>query len=157
MSVSPINQPLVRWKGGRRPERLVALLGFGLGCWLLAAHGQALSIEAALPGYIETGTPPFVVLGPEALGLSAAPVDLHQMPDGRILAFGHGELALGDGVRWEVFRQADDDPRVSTPSVAIDPEGRHYAGLAGGFGRIEFNQDGRWRCARVEKFPVDLR
>jgi hypothetical protein len=131
-------QPLVRWRGGRGPERLIATLGLVLGCWPVAAHGQALSIKAALPGYIETGIPPFVVLGPEALGLSAAPVDLHQMPDGRILAFGHGELALGDGVRWEVFRQADDDPRVGTASVAIEQDGRIYAGMAGGFGRIEF-------------------
>ena len=156
MSVLPMNQPLVQWQGGRRPGWLIAVLGLVLSFWPSAARGQALSIEAALPGYIETGTPPFVVLGPEALGLSAAPVDLHQMPDGRILAFGHGELALGDGVRWEVFRQADDDPRVNTASVAIDQAGRIYAGMAGGFGRIEFNQDGRWRCARVGNLPADL-
>jgi signal transduction histidine kinase/CheY-like chemotaxis protein len=152
-----MNEPLVRWKRDCGPEWSVALLGFLLWFWPAAADGQALSIKAALPGYIETGIPPFVVLGPEALGLSAAPVDLHQMPDGRILAFGHGELALGDGVRWEVFRQADDDPRVSTASVATDQDGRIYAGMAGGFGRVEFSQDGRWRCARVEKLPADLR
>jgi len=151
-----MNQPRAEWKGDGRPGWLIAVIGLVLGCWPVASHGQALSIKAALPDYIETGIPPFVVLGPEALGLSAAPVDLHQMPDGRILAFGHGELALGDGVRWEIFRQADDDPRVSTASVAIDEDGRIYAGVAGGFGRIEFTQDGRWRCVRVEKLPADL-
>jgi len=112
---------------------------------------------AATPaGFIETGVPPFVVLGPEALGLSAAPVDLQQMPDGRLLAFGHGELALGDGVRWEVFRQAHDDPRVNTLSVAVDQEGGIYAGVAGGFGQVQFGPDGQWRLQRVAKLPAEL-
>jgi PAS domain S-box-containing protein len=78
------------------------------------------------------------------------------MPDGRILAFGHGELALGDGVRWDVFRQAADDPRVDTVSVAVDQDGRIYAGMADGFSRIEFNQNGGWRYARIEPLPADL-
>ena len=142
--------------GNLRRELLIVLFGLVLLFQPAVAKGQMLSIQGALPGYIEAGTPPFVALGPESLGLSAAPVDLHQMPDGRILVFGHGELALGDGVRWEVFRQADDDPRVSTVSVAVDKEGRIYAGISGGFGRIEFDKNGRWRCVRVERLPGDL-
>jgi hypothetical protein len=57
-----------------------------------------------------------------------------------ILAFGRGELVLGDGVRWEIFRQADNDPRINTASVAVDQEGRIYARIAGGFGRVEIDQ-----------------
>jgi len=142
---------------GRRVRKLqIALVCLWLSLGFTAAIGQTLPIDAALPDFIETGTPPFVVLGPEALGLSAAPVDLQQMPDGRILAFGRGEFALGDGVRWEVFHQAADDPRVSTTSVAIDESGRIYAGMAGGFGRISFDQNGRWRCLRAGELPSDL-
>ncbi len=151
-----MNKPPAGWTEGSRRGRLITLLAFVLLFRLGTANGQTSTIPAALPGYIETGTPPFVVLGPEALGLDAAPVDLRQMPDGRLLAFGHGELALGDGVRWEDFRQADDDPRVDTASVAIDREGHIYAGIAGGFGRIEFSHNGRWRYSRVGNLPGDL-
>ena len=48
------------------------------GAW---AWGQFM--PAPPEGTIESGVPNFVVLGPEALGLSAAPTDLHQLPDGR--------------------------------------------------------------------------
>ncbi len=154
MPVLLINKLPAKPTAGRSSEMLVALLGLVL--WSVAAQGQTSPIQASLPGYVETGTPPFVVLGPEALGLSAAPVDLQQMPDGRLLAFGRGELALGDGVRWEVFRQAVDDPRVNTESVAVDQTGRIYAGMTGGFGRIEFNRNGTWRYALIQKSPEDL-
>jgi PAS domain S-box-containing protein len=102
---------------------------------------------------IESGTPPVVVLGPEALGLDSAPVDLHVMPDGRILAFGRAELALGDGTRWEVFRQADEDPHGTIERVAVDSDGRIYAGMAGGFGEVRFRADGRWTLVRAASLP----
>jgi PAS domain S-box-containing protein len=118
--------------------------------------GQSAPLAAAPPGYVEIGTPPFVVLGPEALGLDTSPVDLHRMPDGRFLAFGHGEFAIGDGVRWEAFKQADDETPIPTTAVAVDDGGAIYAGLPGGFGRVEFGRDGRWRLRRVERIPDDL-
>ena len=121
------------------------------------ARGQTAPMGATPPGYIEAGVPPFVVLGPEALGLSAAPIDLQQMPDGRLLAFGHGEYAVGDGVRWEVFHQAPKDAHVNTTSVAVDASGEIYAGMGSGFGRVEFGPDGLWHFRRVEELPVDLK
>ena len=78
---------------------------------------QTARMDPRPPELIETGIPAFVALGPEALGMTAAPVDLRQLPDGRLIAIGHGELAIGDGVRWDVFRQRDDDPRVDTEAA----------------------------------------
>jgi len=82
-----------------------------LGCVLLAAAlplpAQNPPLTAAPPDTVETGVPAFVVLGTAALGLSAAPTDLHQMDDGRLLVVTRNEFALGDGVRWEVFRQSE--------------------------------------------------
>ncbi len=138
-----------------RSKRLAALLAACL-FWPAAAGAQTSMIAGAPPGFVEAGTPSFVVLGPEALGMSAAPVDLQKMPDGRLLAFGLGELALGDGVRWELFRQVADDPWPNVTTVAVDPSGRIYAGVPGGFGRVEFDQFGQWRYARVASLPSDL-
>ncbi len=120
----------------------------------LLAGAQSIPVAAADPDLIESGVPTFSVLGPEALGLSSAPVDLQQLPDGRLLAVGHQELAVGDGVRWEVFRQADGDQRVDTLSVAVDRDGQIYAGVPGGFARIDFDPDSRWRFTLIEKLPA---
>ena len=70
----------------------------------VAAPAQT-SLSAPPAGTSEAGVPNFVVLGPEALGLSAAPTDLHQLPDGRWAAAALRQIAIGDGVRWEVFNQ----------------------------------------------------
>ena len=121
-----------------------------------AGSGQTTMIREAPPGYVEAGTPPFVILEPEALGLSGAPVDIQKMPDGRLLAVGRREFALGDGVRWEVFRQADSDPMTNIASVAVDSTGHIYAGVAGGFGRVAFDPSGRWRLVRVAALPADF-
>ena len=135
------------------PFRLLGLIVSGC-ISALVASAQSLPIEAPAPGLIETGTPSFVVLGPEALGLTTAPVDLQQLPDGRLLAVGHQELALGDGVRWEVFRQANGDRQVDTLSVAVDKDGLVYAGVPGGFARIDFEPDAHWRYTLIEKLPA---
>ena len=156
MFVPPMNELPATSPATRKRGMLIAFLGLVLSFGQVILSGQTSMIQGSLPGYIETGSPPFVLLGPEALGLSAAPVDLQQMPDGRLLAFGRGELALGDGVRWEVFRQADDDPPVDTMSVAIDQTGDIYTGMSGGFGRIVFGKNGRWRHVLVEKSPAEL-
>ena len=137
---------------GTRSWPFAAFLGF---CVLaVQAVAQPQRLEAAAPDLLEAGVPSFVVLGPEALGLTEAPVDLQRLPDGRLLAVGHHELALGDGVRWEVFRQAEGDQPVDTLSVAVDSDGLIYAGVPGGFARIDFGQDSRWHYTQVAKMPA---
>ena len=82
--------------------------------WVLAllfigAGGTAWAMPSAPAGIVESGVPSFVVLGPEAIGLSSAPTDLQLLPDGRILVVSQREIAFGDGVRWESFRGTDGD------------------------------------------------
>ena len=68
---------------------------------------RAELMPAALPGLAEAGVPSYLVLGPEGMGLSSSPIDLHLLPDGRLLVVAAQEIAIGDGVRWETFRGAD--------------------------------------------------
>jgi len=54
-------------------------------CWgvatLLGAAGTlACAMPSAPAGIVESGAPSFVVLGPEAIGLSSVPTDLHVPP-----------------------------------------------------------------------------
>ena len=119
-------------------------------------RAQPPLIDAPAPGTTEAGIPAFVILGPEALGLTTAPVDLQRLPDGRLLALGDHELAIGDGVRWQPFRQVVDEMTIQTESVAIDGDGAIYAGIPGGFGRVAFGADGRWRLEPVATLPASL-
>jgi len=120
----------------------------------VSARGQLPLIDPADSDLSEAGVPPFVILGPEALGMSSAPVDIRQMPDGRLLALGIHELAFGDGSqRWQVFRQSDDQIRIHTERVAVDKNGLIYAGIPGGFGRVSFGVDGTWRLEPVADLP----
>jgi len=114
-------------------------------------------MPGAPAGINETGAPSFVVLGPEALGLSSAPIDMHLLPDGRILVVSHNELSFGDGVRWEPFQGAANQPPI-LGSVAVDTDGRIYTGIDGGMARIDLSEGARWRMTPVIKFPenVDL-
>jgi PAS domain S-box-containing protein len=121
---------------------------------LAVVRAQPPLIEAPEPGLNEAGVPPFVVLGPEALGMSSSPVDLQRLPDGRLLVLGNRELAVGDGVRWQVFRLADDQAGIHTERIAVGSDGRAYAGIPGGFGRVEFGTDGGWRLVPVAKVPA---
>ncbi|HLP06957.1 MAG TPA: ATP-binding protein [Opitutaceae bacterium] len=118
------------------------------------ARAQVVPFEGAAPGMIEAGIPAFVVLGPESIGLSGPPTDLRQMPDGRMLVVARTELALGDGVRWEVYRQADSERGHDTVNVAIGTDGVIYAGVDGGFGRVDFGPDGKWRLTAVAALPA---
>ncbi len=147
-----------RRKGNYSTESKAHLLAVGVMFGLLSAKifAQSLPLAGAPPDLIEAGVPAFVVLSPEALGLTTAPVDLKQLPDGRLLAVGHNELALGDGVRWESFRQVEGDTQVDTASVAVDQDGVIYAGVPGGFARINFEQDSRWRFVRLENLPAGV-
>jgi PAS domain S-box-containing protein len=113
----------------------------------LSAHPRF--IGATAPGRTETGLPPFAIRTREAIGLSADPTDLRLLSDGRILLFAGRQIAFGDGLRWEVFSQADDDATVPSSSIAVDDLNHIYIGIQGGFGRIVFDENGRWRI-RVE-------
>ena len=79
-------------------------------------------------GLVETGMLAFVVLGPDSLGLSAAPTDLHFLPDGRLLVISKRESAYGDGVRWPTFQSADEKDGVLTDEVRVGSDGQegHY-------------------------------
>ena len=123
---------------------------------LLGAMGKgrvtAQPLPPAPPGIVETGAPSFVILGMEALGLSSAPLDLHLLPDGRVLVVSQHELAFGDGVRWEAFRGAEDQPPIYA-YVAVDDDGLIYTAVNGGFARIDLSQGTRWRLTNVAKLP----
>jgi PAS domain S-box-containing protein len=110
-------------------------------------------MPAAPAGAVETGAPSFVVLGPEALGLSAAPVDLQLLPDGRILVASPRELAFGDGVRWEAFRSVEE--LLPIHAVAVDRDGQIYTGMEGGIARIDLSEGARWHLTPLTKLPRD--
>src|SRR5664279_4825015 len=95
-------------QGKRRYSTLRKGLGYILVIALSAAGMFAESelFPGAPPGVEESGFPNYFILGPEALGLSKVPTDLHLLPDGRILVDSQREIAIGDGVRWETFQQA---------------------------------------------------
>jgi len=134
---------------GRRTLRSAAVIGsLALGC----LTGRAM--PSAPAGVIETGAPAFVVLGPEALGLSTAPINLHLLPDGRILVASQQELSFGDGVRWTAFRAAEGDPAAFS-SIAVDTDGRLYMGFRAGFVRIDLMTGSRWNLTPVAELPAE--
>ena len=95
-----------------------------IGSYLLAAAlgwagANAHAMPAAAQDVLEAGVPAFVVMGPEALGLSTAPTDLHVLSDGRVLVVSQHEIAFGDGVRWETFRGLPDQANLLT-QVAVE-------------------------------------
>ena len=141
--------PIGRWL---RSVRLLALAAIG------AATGNRAPAElmpGASPELIESGVPAFVVLSPESLGLSAPPTDLHELPNGAILLVAQDELAVGDGVRWETFRRAPETDPVEMQNVAVDHDGTIYAGVPGGFARIDLLPNASWRLTRVADAAPD--
>lgn len=135
-----------------RLRRWVA--GLSMATAALLANGQTAGIRSAPAGLIEAGVPAFTVYSPATLGLSAAPTDLQPLPDGRLLAVAGRELAFGDGTRWEVYHQASNDPAAGTLQVAIDSDGRLFAGAPGRFARIDFTSDGYWHLVPVADTPT---
>ncbi len=119
----------------------------------VTAPAQFLSAPPA--GTIESGVPNFVVLGPEALGLSAPPTDLHQLPDGRWAAAALRQIAIGDGVRWEVFNQNRDNeqPLLGAASLITDATGQLFTGLGDNIGRVIFTDQGGWFADIAATFP----
>ncbi len=126
-------------------------------CTLLSAAAGAVqfALPSAPTGVIEAGIPAFVILGPESIGLSSPPSDLHMMPDGRVLVVSAQELAIGDGVRWESFQRQPGTDSANLETVAVDATGSIYAGVANGFARIEFSADARWRFVREAELPAE--
>ena len=129
--------------------RLAILGGLIWGNFAGVGRAQNHFIESARPGVIETGAPLFDVRNYQTLGLDAPPSDLHVLPDGRLLLIAGQQIAIGDGVRWERFQQAANDPLIPAETVAVDRDGRIYMGVAGGFARVEFGHDARWHLQLV--------
>ncbi len=138
--------------------------GFPVPRWLSAlvvliatfstAQAQMQRLDAAPPGTLESGAPPFAVFSSDALGLILPPTDLHQMPDGRLLLYASDQIVLGDGVRWEVFHQAPDDKKLSMSDIAVDQTGQIFTSFRGGFSQIKFGEDGLWRSTQVATWPA---
>jgi hypothetical protein len=118
------------------------------------AHAGTGSMAAAPDDAVEAGVPSFVVLGPEALGLSAPPTCLKLLPDGRVLAVAHQEIAFGDGARWETFRSAGDDAGSISSKVAVDANGRIFTGSTGNLARLDLGQDAHWRLVPATPLPA---
>ncbi|MCC5023414.1 MAG: hypothetical protein J6386_11765 [Candidatus Synoicihabitans palmerolidicus] len=116
----------------------------------------AATIPAAPAGQLETGVPPFNVLGRETLGRDALPSDLKPMPDGRLLIVSARQLVFGDGTRWEVINRSPDDHTVPLVGVAVGPDGRIYSGMQGGFGEVIFSPDGTWYLQKIADWPAEL-
>ncbi len=110
-------------------------------------------IASADAGLVESGMPSFVVLGPEALGLSKAPTDLRVLPDGRVLAVYRRELAFSDGFRWQAFQSADEKTNIILDRVAVAEDGQIYAGVEGKIARVSFGTDGKWSLVPVVDLP----
>jgi PAS domain S-box-containing protein len=104
---------------------------------------------------LEAGAPSFVVLGPEAIGLSTSPTDLHILPDGRILVKSQRETALGDGVRWESFHGSEEQGSFVSTQVAVDEEGRIFTGTSKEIVQIDLGEDAQWRFTPATTVPAD--
>ena len=144
-------RPLRPSNGPRRSS----VLGWAL---LLAAFCMVPSLVAvglapAPAGFNEVGVPAFAVFGPEALGLSSPPTDLKLLPDGRVLAISQGEIAMGDGIRWETFRRAAGNTGLLGRNIACDTDGALYSVVDGQFARILFKDDSHWEAEPVAKLP----
>ncbi len=129
---------------------VVGLAAAAIACFTINLNGM----PAAPAGVVETGAPSFVVLGSESMGLSEPPTDLHLLPDGRILAVSLREIAFGDGLRWEVHRGVEGSEFIA-PQVAIDPEGKIYTGIRGGFAEVALGSDARWHLVHAADVPPD--
>ncbi len=142
---------------GRSCLRLASLAGCAV-LFFAAAAGAADSnlMPGPPPGQVETGAPAFVVLAPEALGISIPPTDLHILPDGRVLVVAQHELAFGDGMRWETLRAAEGQEAIYG-QAAVDRDGHIYFGVNNGFARVDFGTDGLWRATHVSGLPADAR
>ncbi len=144
---------------GPKPTRSAPLLA-PLVAWVCAATlgplpAQIQSLPAPPAGYVEAGVPDFVILGPEALGLSSTPVDFKRLPDGRFVAAALREIAIGDGTRWDVFPEVSRDTGGNIESLMVEDDGAMYSTTGDSVGRIRFSEEGRWWRETVKHFPAD--
>ncbi|MBK8475390.1 MAG: hypothetical protein IPL39_03545 [Opitutaceae bacterium] len=146
-----------RLRGSLPPRQLPWLTWLAvLVCAAAPCYGQIQSMTAPPPGYVESGVPDFVILGPEALGLSSAPVDFKRLPDGRFVAASLRQLAIGDGSRWDVFSEIAQDTGGDIESLMVDDAGLMYSTTGDAVGQIQFNEEARWWRQVVKRFPVSL-
>src|SRR5690606_8404525 len=54
-------------------------------------------------------------------------------------------IAIGDGSRWQIYRQAADDPTTPGAGLAVDAEGNIFMGVAAGFAQVVFDTQAQWR------------
>lgn len=109
-------------------------------------RAQSAQLSAAAPGLVEAGAPRFTITTPESMGLLAAPTDIQLMPDGRLVAVYEHQIAIGDGLRWEVYQQAPDHVSAGViRSVLVDHDGVMYTARGSSVGRVDFGEDGYWR------------
>ncbi len=121
--------------------------------WLgLAARAQSEAMPAPAAGLVEAGLPNYVVLGPEALGLAAAPAGLIRLPDGRHVAYAQRQIAIGDGSRWEVFEPDASDVSGVIESLMVDREGRLFASMGDAVGELVLQGNNRWVRQQVAAF-----
>ncbi|MDX2188120.1 MAG: ATP-binding protein [Opitutaceae bacterium] len=120
--------------------------------YAVAQPGRKPLLEGTAPGRSESGYPQFAIRSHESIGLATVPTDMTLLKDGRVLLFAGRQIAMGDGTRWDVFTQADDDASVPSSDVALDQDGTLYIGFSGGFGRIVFDDEGRWRIQVAERW-----
>ena len=133
-------------------DRYRLLCCWGVATLLGAAGTLACAMPSAPAGIVESGAPSFVVLGPEAIGLSSVPTDLHVLPDGRILVVSPNEIAFGDGVRWEAFHGAGG---VTLPAqVAVGKDGRIFTGITGQIVQVDLGEDAHWHFATPDAVPA---
>ncbi len=145
-------RPLRPFKGSRRPS--VLGWAFMLAALCLGPSLAAVGLASAPAGVNEVGVPAFAVFGPEVLGLSSPPTDLQLLPDGRVLAITGGEIAVGDGIRWETFRPAAGNTGMLGRSIACDTDGALYSVVGGQFARIRFKDDSHWDAEPVADLPL---
>ena len=134
---------------------LAVLRSVVIGTIFCAAWVFARAIPSAPEGVLEAGAPSFVVLGPEAIGLSGNPTDLHILPDGRILVKSQREIALGDGVRWESFTGTGGQGGAFSSQVAVDRDGQIYTCNAREIARLDLGEDAHWSFATATMIPAD--
>ncbi len=129
------------------------LLAAGLAVSVRGGQEGLATIPQAPAGQTEAGVPTFAVMGPETLGMSGAPTDMHFLPDGRLLVVAQREVTFGDGVRWETYRRIAEDENYISAKVVVDRDGSIYTGIEGKFARIELNADARWHYTPVAGLP----
>lgn len=117
---------------------------------LVASAGTARAERiASAPDAIEAGCPAFTISNAESLGFDSAPTELKRLPDGRILLLAAHQIALGDGVRWQMFRLAPGDASKPGVGAAVASDGQIFLGTPTGIARVDLVDGTHWRPVPV--------